>query len=224
MSRFSPKLDILPAPQRRLWEELGATPEAFTLYGGTAIALRLGHRQSVDFDFFARRRFDIDALLERLPYASEAAIVQRQPDTLTLRLNRDGAVLVSFFATPRLGEVESPDRADDTGLRVASLTDLAAFKTVVVQKRAEAKDFADLDALISAGVDLSTALAAALIVQGPSFNPHISLKALAYFEDGNLPTLDANVKRRLQTAVRNVDVNRLPELTYNRPYDSGEAT
>jgi hypothetical protein len=45
---FSPRLDILPDAQRRLWPELAQTPEDFTLYGGTAIALRLGHRQSAD--------------------------------------------------------------------------------------------------------------------------------------------------------------------------------
>jgi Nucleotidyl transferase AbiEii toxin, Type IV TA system len=50
---FNPRLDILPDVQQRLWPELAQTPDNFTLYGGTAIALRLGHRQSVDFDFFA---------------------------------------------------------------------------------------------------------------------------------------------------------------------------
>ena len=52
---FSPRLDILPAPQLQLWAELGTVPPAFVLYGGTALALHLGHRQSVDFDFFSRR-------------------------------------------------------------------------------------------------------------------------------------------------------------------------
>jgi hypothetical protein len=48
---FVPRLDILPDAQRRLWPELARTPDNFTLYGGTAIALRLGHRQSADFYF-----------------------------------------------------------------------------------------------------------------------------------------------------------------------------
>jgi hypothetical protein len=49
---FAPRLDIVPPPQRRLWDELAAVPAAFVLYGGTAVALQLGHRTSVDFDFF----------------------------------------------------------------------------------------------------------------------------------------------------------------------------
>jgi hypothetical protein len=39
---FRPRLDILPPAQRRLWDELAAVPAEFVLYGGTAIALRLG--------------------------------------------------------------------------------------------------------------------------------------------------------------------------------------
>jgi hypothetical protein len=53
MPTFAPRLDILPEPQRKLWPELAAVPRRFVLYGGTAIVLRLGHRASVDFDFFS---------------------------------------------------------------------------------------------------------------------------------------------------------------------------
>ena len=48
---FTPKLEILPPSQRRLWDELGHTPKDFVLYGVAALALRLGHRRSEDFDF-----------------------------------------------------------------------------------------------------------------------------------------------------------------------------
>lgn len=50
-------LDILPPSQRRLWDELMDVPEEFFLYGRTAIALYLGLRASVDFDFFAFKSF-----------------------------------------------------------------------------------------------------------------------------------------------------------------------
>jgi Nucleotidyl transferase AbiEii toxin, Type IV TA system len=50
---LKPRLDILPSPQRALWLELPViVPESFVLWGGTALALHLGHRVSVDFDFF----------------------------------------------------------------------------------------------------------------------------------------------------------------------------
>jgi hypothetical protein len=54
---FKPSLEILPPTQQRLWLGLkAATALGFVLYGGTAIALRLGHRPSVDFNFFLKKR------------------------------------------------------------------------------------------------------------------------------------------------------------------------
>src|SRR5579864_1279797 len=47
---FDPRIDILPAAQQEVWPQLGhAASLSFVLYGGTAIALHLGHRTSVDF-------------------------------------------------------------------------------------------------------------------------------------------------------------------------------
>ena len=63
---FVPNLDGLPAPQRALWPELAATPDSFTLYGGTVLARRLGHRASVDFDFFSNASFDPERLAEHM--------------------------------------------------------------------------------------------------------------------------------------------------------------
>jgi hypothetical protein len=57
-SHFVPRLDVLPAPQRRLWNELVAVPEEFVLYDRTALALQLGHRRSLDFEFYGERPFD----------------------------------------------------------------------------------------------------------------------------------------------------------------------
>src|SRR4029453_5003786 len=48
-SGMKPRLDVLPPPQRRFWPAFSELPNHFVLYGGTAIGLRLGGRQSVDF-------------------------------------------------------------------------------------------------------------------------------------------------------------------------------
>jgi hypothetical protein len=65
---FNANLAMLPPPQLRLWQDLDATPKSFTLYGGTALALRLGHRVSIDFDFFSNQPFDPDDLAASIPY------------------------------------------------------------------------------------------------------------------------------------------------------------
>ncbi len=54
---------------------------------------------------------------------------------------------MSFFGVPALPRLQAAHIAKDNGLRVASLLDLAGTKASVVQVRAEAKDYVDLDAL-----------------------------------------------------------------------------
>ncbi len=70
--RFAPKLEILRPAQRRLWDELKHTPKHFVLYGGTALALRLAHRSSEDFDFFSNHSFAPDLLRKAIPYLHDA--------------------------------------------------------------------------------------------------------------------------------------------------------
>ena len=92
MQEFSPHLEILPAAQRRLWNEFSAVPEEFVLYGGTAVALRIAHRHSIDFDFFGNRALDPSALETDVPFLRGAKIVQRERNTLSAVVERDGDV------------------------------------------------------------------------------------------------------------------------------------
>lgn len=211
---FQPDLNILPAPQRRLWDELEAVPGEFVLYGGTALALHLGHRQSEDFDFFGTSLFEPARLADQIPFLTGAMITQQSPNTLSVIVDRGGPVKLSFFGLPGIARVRNPHIAPGNGLRIASLLDLAGTKAAVVQQRAEAKDYRDIDALLRDGrVDLPTALASARAIYGPKFNPQITLKALSFFGDGNLSSLPAAVQDRLAGAAREVDLDRLPQIT-----------
>jgi hypothetical protein len=207
---LQPRFDILPAPQRALWPELDAIPDHFTLYGGTALALRLGHRQSIDFDFFSNAAFDPDALARSLPFLADTERIQVAAHTLTCRVERGGPVLISFFGGLGLGQAAPPDRAAGSRVYVASLLDIAGTKAAVVQRRAEARDYIDIDALIGHGTDLPCILAAGKVVYGRAFNPLITLKALAYF--GDVPGLAAEFRERLTAAVAAVDLGQLPVL------------
>ncbi len=210
MPIFTPNLSILPPSQLRLWPELAATPDMFTLYGGTALALRLGHRTSVDFDFFSPIPFDPDKLAASIPYLKGAERVQVGANTLTCRVQRDGPVLISFFGGLGLGQVAPRDQVEGNSLFIASLLDIAGTTVAVVQKRAEVKDYLDIDALLQHGIDLPTALAAGGVVYGNSFNPLITLKALSFFDD--LPTLSTEIRKRLLLAVEQVALQSLPVL------------
>lgn len=208
-----PRADMLPPAQQRLWRELGGTPDDFVLYGGTALALRLGHRQSIDFDFFSSAQVDSTRLLREVSYLQGAEVVQRSPDTLTSLVDRGGPVRVSFFGGLTLRRVADPDSLAAPAVMIASLLDLAATKAEVVQARAAAKDYLDIDALIHlAGVSLSDTLGAARAVFGPAFNPIPTLKALCFFADGDLAVLPREVCRRLAEAAAAVDPAKLPSF------------
>jgi hypothetical protein len=78
---------------------LGSTPPDFVLYGGTALALRLGHRQSVNFDFFSSRKFQPMSLARSAPYLNGQTITQQAADTLSCEvLTAAGPVKISFLA------------------------------------------------------------------------------------------------------------------------------
>src|SRR5665811_1418998 len=63
----------------------------------------------------------------------------------------------------------------------------AATKLKTIQLRAQAKDYQDIAAWLDTGLSLAEALAAAGAIYGKEFNGALSLKALSYFEDGDLP-------------------------------------
>jgi hypothetical protein len=195
---FAPNLGILPVPRRTLWPELAQTPEIFTLYGGTALALRLGRRASFDFDFFSNAPFDPDELARQIAYLKKAERVRVASNILTCRVERDGPVLVSLFGGRGLGQVAPREQVDAMALYAASLFDLAGTKAAVLQKRAEAKDYLDIDALLRQGIDLAVALSAGVAIYGRAFNPLITLKALSCFDDG--PSVPDQVRVRLERA------------------------
>jgi hypothetical protein len=210
MSTFAPHVQMLPPAQRRLWAELAQVPKVFVLYGGTAIGLWLGHRPSEDFDFFSSDPFVPADLLARMPFLTGGLLRQSEPNTLTLTVDRAGPVKVSFFGGLRLGRVGEPRHAPDTGLLVASRLDLAATKVAVVQQRAEQKDYLDLAALLRTGIGLADMLGAASAIYGRQFNPLISLKALSYFDDGDLAGLPDEVKDLLSRDA--AAVREIPEI------------
>jgi len=193
----------------------------FVLYGGTAIALRLAKRQSIDFDFFTERPVSADVLMRDLPFLQGARLLQAEPNTATFSVQRDGEIKVSFFGSLSFGRVGQPERCADNGLWVASLLDLAAQKMKVILTRAEAKDYLDIHALMEAGITLPAALGAAQALY-PEFNPLISLKALSYYGEASLDAVPAAVREKLVSESAKVDTVQAVEklastISFARP-------
>jgi hypothetical protein len=205
LSSFAPKLNALPPAQLSLWPQLREVPSNFVLYGGTGLALRLGHRASVDFDFFSPDPLDRRAL-ERLAFVRGAQVLQDEPDALTVSAGPGDPVKISFFGPVGFGRVGTPEKAAEV-VRVASLLDLGATKVKALLQRVEAKDYLDMAALVRAGVGLSDILRAARCLFGEAFNPLVARKALSWFQGGDFSALDAATRELLAAeSMRDVEL------------------
>jgi hypothetical protein len=152
----------------------------FYLAGGTALALRHGHRRSVDFDFFRVTSFDAQDLVLTLEGAFEE--LERLPSgeqTLYVRLNR---VTTSFFRYPYpLLEAVEPT---PWGFGLASDSDIAAMKIEAIAGRGARKDFIDLRVLCRTRLTLDTAFVLFERKYGTNrTDRYHRLRALTYFDD-----------------------------------------
>lgn len=206
-------MDILPEAQREVWDRLGLTPGDFVLYGGTALALRLGHRESIDLDFFSRLPLQPLELLRSIGYLHDQVVTQQSENTLSCDIETGkGSVKISFFGGLSLGQIDPPDRVDSNNIAVASLRDIFGMKCATVPQRNESKDYLDIHALIVKGkIGLSEGIAGARAIYGRQYNPVLTLQALSYFND--LPdSLPESVKVDLRAAVRDVSLQDLPRV------------
>jgi hypothetical protein len=208
---FSPHLYVLPESHIRVWDELGTIPRHFTLYGETALALRLGHRDPREFDFLTSCVIESKKLLS-LPLFASALVLDESKDTLTVHVFRQGPVKLVFSSVPSLSTVGRPSLANDNNVRVASLLDIAGTKALDVQRRAEVRDYLDIHSLLSTGISLSHILASGQAIYGPQFIPSVTMKALCFFGDGSLRSVPHEVKSNLIRAVHSVDLASLSHL------------
>lgn len=214
IANLSPNFARLPAAQRQLWPELRPSVElGFVLYGGSAISLHLGHRRSVDFDFFHDRALAQDEIRAAFAFTRRAMTLQHSKDTLVVmvpgfgrgsgKAGRD-SVKVSFFGGMSFGRVGDPLLCDDGVMWVASLDDLMAHKLKVILQRSEKKDYQDIAAMVRAGYQVARGLAAARLFFGNAFQPAACLKALTYFKDGDLGKLSGADRNTLIEAAKSV--------------------
>ncbi len=140
------KREILVEPQWQVLRKIGLviTHHNFYLGGGTAIALQLGHRRSVDFDWFIAGDFDPLSFAQKLREQIPSFVTEQiSPGTLHGRLT---GVRLTFLAY-RYPLLEPLVPWPAAGCELASLDDLACMKLVAVAQRGTKKDFVDIHAL-----------------------------------------------------------------------------
>ena len=206
----------LPLAQRQLWPQLGAfVGQGFVLHRGTAIALRLGHRDSLDFDFFAEHPRRREALRTALPFLGTSSVLQDEPNSFTvLGALPAGEVKVSFFGSITFGRVGAPDPTEDGIAVIASLRDLLSQKLKTLMQRVQAKDYRDVSAIVRSGLPLEEGMAGAMTLFGPNFSAMECRKALAYFQGGDLASLPIADRATLLAAVRSLPNNESLPLPF----------
>lgn len=169
----------VPEPVMSLLPVVGpaVSPKGFYLAGGTAAALQLGHRQSIDLDFFSPTSFEPAELVQLLSGLGELKVVDSSPGTLHVHLN---SVRVSFFRYP----YPLVDRVVSfRGVDMAGLRDISLMKILAVADRGSRKDFIDLYVISTRAWPLGEALTALPRKFGDRYSLAHILRSLQYFDD-----------------------------------------
>lgn len=175
----------------------------FNLVGGTSLALRLGHRKSVDLDLFSKEDFDLQEVKELLVNKYNLKVGYEKGKTLKGFI---GKVMVDLirYDYPHIQPVETEE-----GIRMESLPDIVAMKlSSICDNGSRIKDFIDiahLSNLYSFGEMLQF-----YTQKFPFSNPIVPTKSLVYFGDINF---DESVIMTQGNFDWKVIVNRLNEMT-----------
>jgi predicted nucleotidyltransferase component of viral defense system len=198
------RYNAIPDSVREVLTALAPLPAlgSFSLAGGTSLALRFGHRVSVDLDFFTRAAFDPGNLLSALPL--DVTEVARAEGSVTLDA---GGTKIDFLRHdyPLLEAEEVLE-----GVRLMSLRDVAAMKLNAIANRGSKKDFFDLHRLLHSY--RLEELLQAFEAKYPKSDRFVVLRSLAWFEEAEQEpdpiSLDGvgweEVKRSVVEALRDI--------------------
>jgi len=177
-------LDLLPANTRKAFDFLSRQEwlekSSWYLAVGTALALQVGHRRSVDLDFFTHDKdFDNNKLLEHFVAGTDWHTDIDKKGTLYGELF---GAKISFIAYPFFVPAEEPVQAGS--IRILKPADIAIMKVIAISQRGKKRDFFDLYWLMHHGESLEVTMPK-LKSQYPfvAHDYHHILKSLVYFED-----------------------------------------
>ncbi len=173
-------IEIFDENQQTLLPYLSKYKRSFYLVGGTAIALHIGHRRSIDFDLFTPSRLNrtrIKATLRDIPFQQK--LIGEDIDQLHLIINN---VKVAFFNYPY--PVQHPVTLKNN-LSLPSLLTLAAMKAFALGRRAKWKDYVDLYFIFKDFHSISKVSEQAYLIFSGQFSEKLFREQLAFHKDIN---------------------------------------
>lgn len=171
--------DILDTKRKEILPLFNNFKEDYYLAGGTALALQLGRRDSVDFDFFSSNNFSTNELslkIEKIFKDHKIIKTQEEKDTLTFLL--DDTIKISFFCYPY--KLIKP-LINTTDIKLASVEDIGSMKLSAITSRSLKKDYVDLYFILQK-ISLEELLEITK-TKFPSLDINLILKSLVYFDD-----------------------------------------
>lgn len=173
-------LEILNKNQVELLEPIKSFNRSYFMVGGTAISLFIGHRMSIDFDFFTLQNINSLAIKKKLnSWKYKRSVIYEAYDQLHYNIN---AVKVTFFQFPF--EIPS-QKYNGFPLKMPSLLTLAAMKAFALGGRGKWKDYVDLYFILKLHYSVDEIAQEASKLFEDSFNPSLFRKQLSYFDDIN---------------------------------------
>lgn len=170
--------EILNDKQIELLPLVGEFKREYYLVGGTAIALYLGHRRSIDFDLFKFASLNRKKNLEKVQSSGFPSIVTwNVTDQMNLVVNE---VKVTFFQYPF--QIKA-NKVFDNIIRLPELLDLAAMKAYALGRRSKWKDYVDLYFLLKKKFTFDEISQRAVSIYGDLFSDKLFRSQLTYFED-----------------------------------------
>jgi len=172
-------LKILDPKRKKLLSKLGfLNKQGFYMAGGTALALQIGHRTSLDFDFYTEEKFDPKKLREKFDKKFKKVQEIYIAEDI-LGLDADGIKMSFFRYSYRL--IRSYVQMEDICL--ASKEDIAAMKILAISQRGKRRDFIDMYFLIKEfGL---REIIEFTKEKYPMFNIYVGLQGLLYFKDAD---------------------------------------
>lgn len=170
--------EILTKEQIELLPLLGRFSNHFGLVGGTAFALHIGHRRSIDFDIFSTKPFNnlnIKRVILRLAKINKVFV--NRIGEYTILIN---GVKATFFHYPY--QIEFPENLDGV-IKLADLLTLSAMKAYALGMRAKWKDYVDLYFVMSEYFRIDQIIKKAKQIFASEFNEKIFRAQLTYFKD-----------------------------------------
>ena len=170
--------EILTKNQKALLPLIQSFKREFYLVGGTAIALQLGHRESIDFDLFKKRGIHTAKIAKQITaHNLPFQLIHKDTDQFHIWINN---VKLTFFEYGF--EVPHPVWFEQT-ISMPSVTDLAAMKAYALGRRAKWKDYVDLYWLLKHHCTFATVSARAQELFGALFSEKLFRQQLCFFKD-----------------------------------------